>query len=141
MLGCLSDIPPGAGTNRNERLHQYIGNYFNRSKIGVLLAYALLSVILYTHNTSARIHGKLVTRPILASQFRDTSAHGVKPMGIIPKDEPNKFNLDHWETDRSERNIDYGLVIPIISKIITKILCLQWTNGVTRHAISYKTCN
>ena len=140
MLGCLSDIPPGAGTNRNERLHQYIGNYFNRSKIGVLLAYTLLSVILYTNNTSARIHGKLVTRPILASQFRDTLAHGVKPMGIIPKDKPNKFNLDHWETNRSEGNIN--LVIPIYQRSSQKyyvyngLMELQNTQLATKHAIS-----
>ena len=93
-------------------------------------------MILYTHNTSARIHGKLVTRPILASQFKDTSAHGVKPMGIIPKDNPNKFNLDHWETDTSDRNVDYGLVIPIISKIFTKISRLQWINAVKQYTIS-----
>ena len=61
QLGCLSDIPVGAGTNRNERLHQHLRSYFNRSKIGVLLAYALLSVILHSHNASIRISGKLVS--------------------------------------------------------------------------------
>ena len=69
QLGCLSDIPPGGGTNRNERLHQHLGNYFNRSKIGVLLAYALLTVILHSHNTSTKRNGKLVSQPISASPF------------------------------------------------------------------------
>ena len=45
MAGCLSDIPPGGGTNRNERFHSHINSFFNRSRIGILLAYALLTVI------------------------------------------------------------------------------------------------
>ena len=72
QLGCLSNIPVGAGTNRNEWLHQHLGSYFNRSKIGVLLAYALLSVILHSHNALTRVSGKLVSRPISASPFRAT---------------------------------------------------------------------
>ena len=69
QLGCLSNIPVGAVTNRNEQLHQHLGSYFNRSRIGVLLVYALLSVILHSHNASIRISGKLVSRPISASPF------------------------------------------------------------------------
>ena len=44
--GCLSGIPPGGGTNRNERLHKHINSFFNRSRIGILLAYALLTIII-----------------------------------------------------------------------------------------------
>ena len=29
QFGCLSDIPVGAGTNRNERLHHHLKSYFN----------------------------------------------------------------------------------------------------------------
>ena len=37
--GCLSDIPPGGGTNRNEQFHSHINSFFNQSRIGILLAY------------------------------------------------------------------------------------------------------
>ncbi len=48
-LGCLSDIPSGIGTNRNERLHRKIRKWLRRSRIGVCLAVALLSTIFYIH--------------------------------------------------------------------------------------------
>ena len=48
--GCLSNLLPGGGTNRNERLHHHINSLFNKSK-RILLAYALLSVIIHAHNS------------------------------------------------------------------------------------------
>ena len=45
--GCLSTIPPGHGTNRNERFHRFLNSFFNKSKIGVLLAYALMTVLIH----------------------------------------------------------------------------------------------
>lgn len=41
--GCLSHIPPGCGTNRNERLHRKLKKIAGRSKLGVGLAYALFT--------------------------------------------------------------------------------------------------
>ena len=32
LAGCLSDIPPGGGTNRNERLHEHINKYILQQK-------------------------------------------------------------------------------------------------------------
>jgi len=122
QFGCLSDIPVGAGTNRNERLHQHLKSYFNRSKIGILLAYALLSVILHAHNTSIRLSGKLISRPISASPFRRTlQSDSIESMGIIPKQLRNKLDNDHWETDTSEVIIDYGLVIPLYQRSLHKL--------------------
>ncbi len=48
-LGCLSNIPPRVGTNRNERLHRKINKWFKRCRIGICLAVALLSTIFYLH--------------------------------------------------------------------------------------------
>ena len=49
--GCLSHIDPGFGTNRNEALHRHVNPHFaNKCKIGLLLALALLSILLYQHN-------------------------------------------------------------------------------------------
>ena len=48
--GCLSDIPPGRGTNRNENLHKDLNKIMSCSKYGVELAYSLLTTILYQHN-------------------------------------------------------------------------------------------
>ena len=48
--GCLSKVPPGHGTNRNARFHCLLSSFFNKSKIGVLVAYALMTVFIYVHN-------------------------------------------------------------------------------------------
>ena len=48
-FGCLSDIPPGIGTNRNERLHRKIRKWLRRTRMGVCLAVAILTTIFYIH--------------------------------------------------------------------------------------------
>ena len=60
--GCLSNIEPGCGTNRNEVLHRHINPHFaNKSRIGLPLAIALLTVLLYQHN--CRIEEKITNKP------------------------------------------------------------------------------
>ncbi len=44
---CFSDISVGCGTNRNEAFHRYIRTFFHRSRVGILVAYALMMVIIY----------------------------------------------------------------------------------------------
>ena len=39
--GCLSDIPVGVGTNRNETLHRHLKPYFSRTRLGLPVALAL----------------------------------------------------------------------------------------------------
>ena len=53
--GCLSSIPPGSETIQNEPFHQHIKSFFNKYKIGIFLAYALLTVIIHYHINS-QIH-------------------------------------------------------------------------------------
>ena len=48
--GCLSDIRPGCGTNKNENLHRCINPFFSRCRIGIPLAVALLTVLFHRHN-------------------------------------------------------------------------------------------
>ncbi len=48
---CLSDISVGCGTNRNEAFHRYIRTFFHRSRVGILVAYALMMVIIYQFNS------------------------------------------------------------------------------------------
>lgn len=48
--GCLSDIPPSGGTNRNEVLHKTLNKSLRRSRIGLELAVALLGFYFYKWN-------------------------------------------------------------------------------------------
>lgn len=73
--GCLSNIPAGAGTNRNERLHRYIRPHFSQTRLGLPLALALMTVLLYQHNSTLmeKITGNpaklIVYEPLLAHQL------------------------------------------------------------------------
>jgi hypothetical protein len=48
--GCLSNIPPGCGTERNENLHKCIRKSASKVRIGVHLAVALFTTFLYVWN-------------------------------------------------------------------------------------------
>ena len=50
VQGCLSHIPPGVGTNRNENLHRCINPFFSRCRMGIPLAVALLTILFHHHN-------------------------------------------------------------------------------------------
>ena len=48
--GCLSNIPPKAGTNRNKNLHCFVNPYSRRCRMGIPLALALLTILFDRHN-------------------------------------------------------------------------------------------
>lgn len=62
--GCLSGIPPSGGTNRNEAFHRYIRTFFHKSRLGFLLAYALIMMIVFNYNNK---EGKNIQKPIDAT--------------------------------------------------------------------------
>ena len=58
LTGCLSDIPPGGGTNRNERLHCLVHKVQDGYSIGILATDCFISCPQYT------IDGRKVSKPI-----------------------------------------------------------------------------
>ena len=59
--GCLSDIPPGVGTNKNEALHQKLKSQLSYiSRMGILFALAVFSLIISEYNspTNSIVHGE-----------------------------------------------------------------------------------
>ena len=128
--GCLSNIPPGGGTNKNERLHEHIHNYFNHSRIGMLLAYALLHMIIHAHNTAILTKGKRVTHPIEASPFILNKSKNNTAIGIVRKSAALSKNEDHWEIDLSQNNIesDLEIIVEIYQNAIDKFKVFQCLN-------------
>jgi hypothetical protein len=120
--GCLSDIPPGGGTNRNERIHHHINGLFNKSRIGIMLAYALLTVVLNSYNSSIQKRGQRITRPITASPFFNVDLSDMKPIGIMPKarKEHAVSKSDCWEIDVSENTMDMEIVVPVFLRSLQK---------------------
>ena len=94
---CLSEIPPGLGTSRNEALHHAINPYFHRSRMSVQVAYALLCFLFYAHNLKS---STCTSR----QQDHDSSAATVvshdhayskkEQFGVIP----SESTAAHWGT-------------------------------------------
>ena len=126
-LGCLSDIPPGGGTNRNKRLHHHLNSLFSRTKIGILLAYALLTIVLHAYNSAEKKHCRVVTKAINSSPLRNSPMLHVKPIGIMPKvrQSMEMSSSHHWEIDVSENTLDMELVVPVFKCSIHKHKVMQ----------------
>jgi len=126
LAGCLSNIPPGGGTNKNERLHEHIKSYFNRSRIGILLAYAILHMIFHAHNSSVTIKGKKVIRPIEASPtWLEADKSKCKAIGIMPKLRDENYQQDSWEMDLTENFSDCEAIVSILEKAIKRFQVMQ----------------
>lgn len=128
--GCLSNIPPGSGTNQNERFHRHIRSFFNKSKIGIFLAYALLTVIIHYHNSQIHSRGKVIVRPIAASPFHGLVTSRSRPIGIVPKTthgqrEDEENGDEHWEIDLTDKQIDMDFIVPVYSNSIEKLRIMR----------------
>ena len=49
--GCVSNIPLGGGTNRNEKFYHHFNSILHKNKISILKAYALLTVVIHAYNS------------------------------------------------------------------------------------------
>ena len=98
--GCLSDIPPGCGTEKNERLHRHINRstLCGVSKIGPELALAVMSCALFAWNCKRQFN-KLTSRAKL-----------VMPVEIIkegnlssPLQHMKQLQISHAEESEAHR--------------------------------------
>ena len=111
--GCLSSIPPGSGTNQNEHFHRHIKSFFNKSKIGIFLAYAI-----HYHNSQIHSQRKVIVKRIAASPFHGLATGRSRPIGIVPKSscsqrEGEENGDEHWEIDLTDKQIDMDFLFPI----------------------------
>lgn len=88
--GCLSRIPPGGGSTRNENLHKHLRAVIARSRLGCELAEALLATFFYIWNErrstsdlpSGCVRPILLYRAALEEQGSELTA---ERFGIIPE--------------------------------------------------------
>lgn len=114
LKGCLSGIPVGGGTNRNEAFHRYINTFFHKSRMGILLAYALMMSIICHFNSKE--HGrKPMYKPVsLDSTTRDQS--NLERMGIT--DSRNDLT---WVQVEDENEYDHTLVDNILKVSLSQL--------------------
>lgn len=82
--GCLSDIPPGCGTERNEHLHRLLNRSLitGSTRISVQLAIALLTILFYYHSSkSSAVHhvGNSRVAPLVPIAYIDNIGKDVDP--------------------------------------------------------------
>ena len=80
--GCFPRILPGRGTNRNERLHRELNRVVHNTRLGVELAYALITCTFYKHNERIRAAredrlAKPITAKMQCRKFNDGEKFGL----------------------------------------------------------------
>ena len=99
LKGCLSDINVSCGTNRNEVLHKHLNSFFHRSRISVTLAYAILMVLLYSHNCSIQNKPKRIVMPISALIAKYQKQLCTTGVCELPKDQFGVITLDRESSE------------------------------------------
>ena len=95
--GCLSGIPPGCGTNKNENLHRMVNPFFSRCRMGLPLALALLTILFHKHNQKLSSNPKselpiLHARTVIGNNLTDG---GVR-FGILDKGGQDSVDMNSW---------------------------------------------
>ena len=120
--GCLSGIPPGAGSERNENLHKNLRTVIARSRLGVESAIALLATFFYVWNEQRlQLYPKGVVAPITsyADHLKDTcyqpttECFGVQRKALTSQARGNILQFLSANTDlvQIHRNIKYDSIV------------------------------
>ncbi len=116
--GCLSDIDVGGGTNRNEAFHRYVNTFFHKSRLGILLSYALMMTIIHQYNSKIRNSRKCIFVPVQRSQSDNTESD--EPMGIAQSTENTS---DHsWHQEHSDNDtISTSSIVDILQVSLSQL--------------------
>lgn len=95
--GCLSGIPPGCGTNKNENLHRMVNPFFSRCRMGLPLVLALLTILFHRHNQKLSSDPKtplpiVHVRTILCTDLTDDTIR----FGMLDKGGHDTADMDSW---------------------------------------------
>ena len=103
--GCLSGIPPGCGTNKNERLNRHLNEFLSTNKISHLLAYTRC-FRLFSSLESMRDETSTVFDPHCDDQIekcqKDSSkleSFGINVCDMAENQEQKKMNLNAINDD------------------------------------------
>jgi len=87
--GCLSEIPPSGGTNRNEALHRTLNKSLKRSRIGIELGIAILGLFFYRWNEKKL--SKLKSKGKQISYIRPVETYNFMTPGSTMSDNEEHF--------------------------------------------------
>ena len=97
--GCVSGIPPGGGTENNERLHRYLNRSFLRGAtcLSVEVAKDVLTVLFYVYNsrfTNVK-KGKVAFYTLLPLQKPSANAQFNKSIDFTENEQNTKTDTDY----------------------------------------------
>lgn len=118
IKGCLSGIPIGGGTNKNEAFHRYINTFFHKSRIGILLAYALMMTIICHFNTNTKHNSKPMFKPIVLDSST-SEKKDLEKMGIMDSSK-NDSDLT-WVQEDDDNDHDFILLEYIIRVSLSQL--------------------
>ena len=88
------------------------------SKVGILLAYALMTVIIHNHNSTVKASH---TKPLLplCCKYCKLPESPTGPQGFLPKFQ-EEANGDSWEIDILQGHLDMQIILPLYNICIQK---------------------
>lgn len=112
--GCLSNIEVSGGTNYNEALHRHLNPHFTHAgQMGIQLAYALLTVMLFIHNCKKEAPGSPLIKILAVNMHKVTKEQekGMpRPFGVVG----NKIDVLAPATSNEVVSDEGHSVIPFI---------------------------
>ena len=132
--GCLSNINVGAGTNKNEAFHRYVNTFFHKSRIGILLSYALMMTIIHQYNSKPHNNRKSIFVPVKKCFGNEVDTNTYEPMGIIN----SETGSDHtWYQENSDGDIiDTTSVVDILQVSLAQLTIYKGMKSQTNTASS-----
>ena len=107
--GCLEEIPPKAGTSRQESMHKSLRKSVEKRRVGVKAAVASIGTCLYRWN-ERRISENVGSchSPLPVTQYQDLTVDQEEVFGTGMIQNPNSFSDDDSEdnTDATARETD-----------------------------------
>ena len=124
VRGCLSGISVSGGTNTNEAFHRYTNSFFHKSRIGTMLAYALMMFICCNFNNRDKSKKKHIGLAVNGTNSgAPTSTLTSEPIGILSdKDVFTDGEADGFITDTSASDIDTELMRDILSMSVSQLV-------------------
>ena len=97
--GCLENIPPKAGTSRQESMHKSLRKCVEKRRVGVKVAVASIGTCLYRWN-ERRLSGKTTSSPVAPiTEYQDSTVisddQDVFGIGVIQEND----NVDDFVND------------------------------------------
>ena len=122
--GCLSDIAVGGGTNRNEAFHRYVNTFFHKSRIGILLSYALMMTIIHQYNSRNHHSRKSIFKPLQKSQHEPCGIID-EPIGIAPTEANSDYTWHYEQSD--DDTIETSAILDILQASLSQLFIIYKT--------------